>query len=107
MNKAECPDFDYFDFEKILEWGKAKVAYTDTVYHVKTKTTRKLDEKHCHWTLIWHKGFIGFDTINKREDEEKARRASALFIYLWCKGVEASIADKCASLYEDMRNITE
>jgi hypothetical protein len=37
----------------------------------------------AHWTLLWDNGFIGFDCINKREDEKKARMASALFIHLW------------------------
>lgn len=98
MNKAECPEFDHFDFEKILEWAKAKVVYSDTFYHVGKKTVRK-DERLAHWTLLLPDGFIGYDTINKKEDEEKARRASALFIYLLCKGIDFSLANKLSELY--------
>ncbi len=97
MNKAECPEFDYFDYEKVLEWSGAKVEWSDTFVNGKGEVSKL--EKFAHWTLFWDRGFIGFDAIKKREDEPKARMASALFIYLFCKGVPASIADNCASLY--------
>jgi hypothetical protein len=98
MNKAECPEFDHFDPDKILSWAKAEVIYEDTFTNRKTGITEK-NEKYASWTLFWEHGFIGFDAINKKEDEVIAKRASAMFIYLWCKGVSASIADSCASLY--------
>lgn len=98
LNKAECPEFDYFNYEPILEWSGAKVKYSDTFVHMKTGEARK-NEKEAHWTLLWSYGFIGFDSIRGAEDEAKARMAGAMFIYLWCKGVSASIADNCASLY--------
>ena len=98
LNKTECPEFDYFNYEPILEWSGAELKYSDEFYHAKTKTVHK-DEKNAHWTLFWSYGFIGFDCICKKKDELKARMAGAMFIYLWCKGVPASVAENCASLY--------
>lgn len=34
-------------------------------------------------------------------EEEKARKCAALFIYLWTRGVDCSIAISCARLYAD------
>ena len=90
-NKEECPTFDYSNYEPILEWAKAEVAWDDTF--VNGKGEKFVRPKLAHWTLLWEHGFIGFDTIKAKEDEPKARMASALFIYLWCKGIPASLAD--------------
>ena len=95
--KEECPKFDYFDYEPILEWGKAKVVFSDTF--VNSKGISRKCEKLAHWTLVWDQGFIGFDYFRKREEESKARMAGAMFIYLWCNGVAADIAERCAQLY--------
>jgi len=98
LDKSKCPEFDYFDYEHILEWAGAKVVWEDTFTNLRTgKVTH--DPKRALWTLLWGYGFIGFDTICKKEDEAKARMAAAMFIYLWCKGVQASEADALASLY--------
>ena len=98
LNKADCPEFDYFNYEPILEWAGAEVVWDDTFTNPRTGVKTQ-DPKRALWTLLWQHGFIGFDMIYKKEDEAKARMAGAMFIYLWCKGVSASIADNCASLY--------
>lgn len=97
LKKEDCPEFDYFDYEPILEWAGAKVVWEDTF--VDGHGNKHVNPKLAHWVLLWRNGFIGFDGIKNKEDEPKARMAAALFIYLWCKGVSASIADNCASLY--------
>lgn len=102
MTKSEidysaCPTFDYFDYEPILTWAKAVVKWSDTF--VDGHGHSEQIPEFASWTLYWDRGFIGFDSINKKEDEPKARMAAALFIYLYCKGVKADIADNCASLY--------
>jgi hypothetical protein len=99
-----CPDFDYFDYEPILTWAKAVVKYSDT-FVGGDGVSHQLPE-FASWTLIWDRGFIGFDSISKKEDEPKARMASAMFIYLYCKGVKADIADNCAALYARHMKIT-
>lgn len=97
INKAECPEFDHFDYEPILKWAEAEVVWEDTF--VDGHGNKHVRPDRAYWTLFWKPGFIGFDCIRNKEDEPKARMAAALFIYLWCKGVSASIADNCASLY--------
>ncbi len=105
LNKADCPDFDYFDYEPILKWAKAEVVWDDTFVDGHGKKHKR--PSLALWTLFWDNGFIGFDSIQKKtkKDEKKARMAAALFIYLWCKGVSASIADNCAVLYA--RNVVQ
>ena len=71
-----CPEFDESDYEKILDWAKAKVIYDEG------------------WYLSWEHGVISLYT-----EESKACMAAALFIYLWCKGVECGIASNCALSY--------
>lgn len=101
---AACPNFDYFDYEFILTWAKAEVKYSDTF------VDGKGESHHCpelaHWTLFWDRGWIGFDGFSKKEDESKARMAAAMFIYLYCKGVKADVADNCAYLYCKHMKIT-
>lgn len=86
MQKTDCPDFDHFDYEKILEWGEAKVVYDDTF--VNGSGVVRKNEKLASWLLLWDHGFIGLDLFRKKEDEVQARMAAALFISLWCKGWE-------------------
>lgn len=96
MNRTECPDFDDCDFEKVLTWAKAEVIYEDVFVNGKGEKFVRPDRGY--WTMFWEHGFIGFNTF-KREDERVARIAAAMFIYLWCRGVMASIADPLAVLY--------
>jgi hypothetical protein len=101
----ECPDFDDFDYEPILTWANAKVVWDDTF--VDGHGNKYVRPNMAFWTLIWSKGFIGFDCIRKKEDEATARKASALFIYLWSKGVETGVASNCADLYARHVKVTK
>ena len=74
-----------FEYEKILEWCATNRGLTITW-------------TENGWKLAWKYGYIGFDGL-KQEDEAKARKAAALFIYLWTKGVSAGIAERCANGY--------
>jgi hypothetical protein len=47
------------------------------------------------WTLSWHNGCMGIDTLN----EKHARRGAALFVELWNRGFSASFADKLIDGY--------
>ena len=104
LDKSKCPEFDYFNYEPILKWAKARVVWDDTFVNPRTGKKTKRPEMAL-WTLLWTHGFIGFDAISDKKDRKKARMAGALFIYLWCKGVSASIADSLASLYA--RNVKQ
>lgn len=96
MDRSDCPDFDDSDFEKILTWAKAEVIYDDVF--VNGNGERFVRPDRGYWTLHWEHGFIGFNTLSK-EDEAVARMAAAMFVYLWCNGIMASIADSLAILY--------
>lgn len=90
------PSFDYFNYEPILEWAEAKVEYNDEF--VSHGTINKLPE-FGSYSLIWKNGVMHLD-YNK-DQIEKARKCAALFIYLWTRGVDCSIAISCARLYTD------
>lgn len=99
MQYEDCPKFDYFEYDKILEWAKqynAVVTYENTF--VDGEGNVRTNDKMGHWTLVWKYGFIGF-MVFKKEEEEQAKRAAALFIYLWDNGVSADIAERCAEVY--------
>lgn len=96
MNRSDCPDFDDLEYEKVLEWAKAEVVYDDIF--VNSKGEKTVRPERGSWSLYWEHGFIGFDTIGKK-DEAVARMAAAMFIYLWYHGIMASIADPLAALY--------
>jgi hypothetical protein len=101
MNRSDCPDFDDLDYEKILTWAKAEVVYDDVFVNGKGEKTVR--PERGYWTMFWEHGFIGFNTISK-EDEAVARMAAAMFIYLWCHGIMASVADSLAALYARAHN---
>jgi hypothetical protein len=66
---------DAWDYEAVLTENKAEMTWNDTV---------------DGWSLAWQHGciFIGNTT------EMIARKAAALFMSLWLRGVSASFADK-------------
>lgn len=76
------PEFDDFDYEEILQWANAKVK-----------------KDYSDYILTWKHGFITFEF----DEEEKAKKAAALFIYLWSRGIYAGVADKCAKAYVKMK----
>lgn len=97
MSKEESPQFDDFEYEKILQWAGAKVTFADEFVNGRTGEKIKI-KKEAYWELFWEHGFIGFDGFRK-EDEIKARKAAALFIYLWTRGVDPGVAERCATAY--------
>ena len=94
MNKS--PEFDYFDYEPILEWAEAKVEYNDEF--VSNDTVIKMPE-YGSYGLSWKNGYMNLDY--GIQAEEAARKCAALFIYLYTRGVDCSIAISCARLYAD------
>ena len=70
---------DAWDYEKVLERNLV--------------TVEKLRGGPCHgggFALTWSQGCMNVPTDN----EEHARKAAALFVELWLRGVSASFADK-------------
>ena len=102
-----CPEFDDFNHEEILAWAsenlEARVEWSDEAVGPKGRVQ---GPQYALWSLIWKPGVIGFDHLPKLEDEEKARKTAALFIYLWCKGIEASIASRLADSYVRSYTVT-
>lgn len=92
-----CPEWDDEYWEKILEWDESEVVYEDT-FGNDQKGYHKNPEL-AHWTLYRHDGFIGMMQYKKLEDERKARRCAALFVYLWNIGVPAKHANALADCY--------
>jgi len=98
---AAIAEFDVdLEYDKILEWCAAnkKLSVYWANEFVDGHENVRIDEEHAHWAFSWQYGHIGFDGL-KKEDEEKAKKATALFIYLWSKGVSAPIAERCAASY--------
>ena len=82
--QAICPEFDEAkpeeSSEKILTWAKADVEFKE------------------EWQLFWPVGFI---TLCSTE-EKYAKIEAAMFIYLFCTGVLASLAIHLNTAYADM-----
>lgn len=64
---------DAWDYEKVLAENEVKVLLHDD-----------------SWYLCWHHGSMGLGATSRTI----ARKASALFVCLWLRGVSASFADK-------------
>jgi hypothetical protein len=92
--QEKSPEFDHNDFEPILEWADAKIVVSrpEDVLGV-------VYSDPGSYSLVWEHGVIGFDFTEDIANMEQARRAAALFIYLWTRGVEAAIAEHCAAAY--------
>ena len=87
----EIVDID-FEYEKILEWATLHKGL-------------KIWWEDRSWFFSWEYGFISFDGIKPKE-EDKARKATALFIYLWKnKNISASLAERLAASYVLMYTI--
>ena len=86
MRNKGCPVLEWddkeqkYNFEEILAWEGAKVVWDDTFTGPKGTVKRP---EHSLWTLIDSAGFIGFESIQKLEEEHKARAAGAVFLYLY------------------------
>ncbi len=98
--KADCPAFDDGDnLEAILEWAEVSVEWSDIF--VNGREERTCRPELAHWSMVWKPGFIGFTSLKENNDRDRARArwAAACFIYLWCKGIEASLACHLAEAY--------
>lgn len=100
--REECPEFDDFDgYRSILAWledgKKGEVVWADTFVDGHGRTHK--NDRLAHWQFVWKFGFIGFDAF-KKDDEERAKKAAAMFVWLWLKKrVPAEYAEKCAEAY--------
>ena len=98
------PDFNDDNYEEILKAADATVEYSDEFVDGHNNVSHI--PEFGHWSLMWKYGLIGFESMSiKKEDEIVARKAAALFIYLWNKGVAADIADRAAEAYVQYWNI--
>jgi hypothetical protein len=103
MNKSNCPSFSEETYEKILDWAgdlaSAKVEWSEV--YVDNKGNRHRDLKMSHWSLTWKYGVIGFMSLRDcaLHTARQARIASALFIHLWCRGVDVRLSSDLAELY--------
>lgn len=98
--KSECPEFkDGDNIDAVLQWAGASVEWSDVFVNGREERTRR--PELAHWSMVWSPGFIGFTSLTENNDRNRtrARWASACFIYLWCKGIEASLACHLAEAY--------
>lgn len=86
--------FNDHDYESILTDSAAEVIYCDTF--VDGEGNKECIPKMGSWSLYWKHGVITFDSL---KDEAQARKAAALFIFLFNKSVPAHIAERCAEAY--------
>lgn len=79
---------DAWDYEAVLAENDAKIVWNDSIVNGEGNHTKC--EFLAGWSLTWQHGcmFIGGTT------ETIARKAGALFVSLWLRGVSASFADK-------------
>lgn len=79
---------DAWDYEKVLTENEVKVEWCAAI--VDSEGNARGDDCFSGWSLSWREGFIGIGDTT----EEIAKKAGALFISLWLRGVSASFADK-------------
>lgn len=94
---ADCPEFDDSEFENILKWGSINVEFSDTFIDGAGNAIHR--PEMAAWVMSWKMGVISFCSLNTKDDEIRARKAAALFIYLWCTGVAAQVAAHCSEAY--------
>ena len=89
--------------EEILEWSGAEVDFCDEFVDGDGKSIKISGAEH--WGFSWEAGGIGFISLSKKSDWKRARVAAAMFVYLWTRGVEASVANKLAESYVTMWSV--
>lgn len=94
--KKDCPPFSYDDFEPILTWGDVEVIRNEYSIDPNNQRHRLVIP---HWCMSHKGGVITFLSLSSIEDEESARRASALFLHLWCQNVDVALAARLAEAY--------
>lgn len=86
--------------ESILKWANAKVEWTDGTFVNSAGEEVKYPKFAC-WMLSWKFGSISLvDNYSKSISAERARILAALFIYLYTRGVEVSVALRCMEGYK-------
>lgn len=98
LDKKDCPIFEDDAYEEILNWADATVIWAEETVGTNDEVS-KLPEEWCCWAFYWQFGYISFLNLRDKENEVAARKAAALFIYLWCNGIGCSLAERCAEAY--------
>ena len=87
---TKSPGYDDRCFEQILHWAEATVFY---------HSFGEGDDEESCWVMDWGGRYIQFQTLMSPDDENKARRASAMYIYLATRDASHRIAERCAEAY--------
>jgi hypothetical protein len=85
-----------WDCDAVLRDNEVVVEWCDTLIDFSGNTYPAGD--HAMWNFYWSHGCIGIG----RTTEEIARKAAALFVSLWLRGVSASLCDKLMAGYIDL-----
>lgn len=80
---------DSWDFNTVLAVNEVKVEWVDTVVD-EQGNVRQINDFRVGWLLSWKSGTMHIGDTT----ETIARKAAALFVSLWQRGVSASFADK-------------
>jgi hypothetical protein len=86
---------DAWDYEAVLRDNKVKVVWDDTIVDCDGNPTKVSCDWLKGWSLTWKHGVIFIGNIS----ETMARKAAALYVSLWLRGVSASFADKLMDGY--------
>lgn len=85
--------------ESILKWANAKIEWADGTF-VNGGGEEVAYPQYACWMLSWEFGSISLvDNYSKSISAERARTLAALFIYLYTRGVEVSVALRCMEGY--------
>src|SRR5688572_12854068 len=85
----ECPEYNYLDknYQEVIDWAKENI-------QLRLEWVEELNT----WSANDWWGGVSF--YFNQDEEEYAKVAAAIFYYLWLKkGVDISIARKCATSY--------
>ena len=81
---------DDWDYERVLADNQVTVEWCDQMTSDDGKTFEKMPPEFCGWGFWWKHGCIHIGQCS----ETIARKAAALFVSLWLRGVSASFTDK-------------
>lgn len=101
MITENSPEFNQGDnVEVILEWADAKIEWFDGTF-VNAAGKEKVYPHYACWGMTWKFGSISLvDNYSKSISAERARILAALFIYLYTRGIEVSVALRCMEGYK-------
>lgn len=116
-HRTECPDWHYGEGTKaIIDWASGNypptrpsaglsftLEWSDSIIDIDGNKVERVDSDKGHWAMVWKHGVINFRlpgwNRNDGESRVRARDASAIFIYLWCKHVDPGVAVRLAESY--------